>query len=220
MNYYLGDKTVLNILSKKKRYVLRGRNPQGVWEEIEEFEKPVKSSEVMDILLEYKEKGYDSFRLDVYGADGKFEKRLWVRNFERKAKEGDLTSFVEQLKKYKEIRETLKDLLGIKEYNPEDIVATFIYYEELKKQLANIVNPNKSELSELIEIIKALSSLQGILQQQQSPSSSTTTSPQQNMMTPKEDKLDEIANKIYDEAMKKVEEALMPPCMKEKCPEV
>jgi hypothetical protein len=198
--------------------VLKGRNPKGVWEEIDVYDKPVSSADIAEVIDEYREKGYDYFRLDVYDSKGRYVRREWSRKYPAKKSEDALDSLLEKLTKYNDVVEKLKKALGIKELDPLDVVATLMYYEELKKKLAEVVTPKEGGLREVEEFLKLLKALRevGLVGTPTAPTTPTAT-PTAVPATPKpaEAKAEELEEAI----LREVEEKLKPPCAEEKCVE-
>jgi hypothetical protein len=219
---------ILGIFNKGYRYVLKGRNPKGEWEDLEEYDKPVKTSEIADLLYEYRDKGYDSFRLDCYDKNGKYVKRLWVRNFPKRTRVDDLSLAFDQLIKIEEVKKKLKEALGIKEYDPEDIIANIIYWEEMKKKLSEIAS-SSSGLGELGEILKIIKELQGLgvgVSTQSIHQPSTTANVNQpattQLSTPvivETPVADQLVNDIMTKVNEKLKEITTPPCDKGECEE-
>jgi len=215
---------ILGLFSKGYRYVLKGRNPKGEWEDLEEYDKPVKTSEIADLLYEYRDKGYDSFRLDCYDKNGKYVKRLWVRNFPKRTRVDDFGLALEQLIRIEEIRKKLKEALGVKEYEPEDIIANIIYWEEMKKKLGELVSSG-SGLGEIGEFLKLIKELQGLglgVSAQSTPQPSTTTNVSQSATTPvivETHIADQLVNDIMTKVNQRLKEVTTPPCVKERCEE-
>jgi len=219
---------ILGIFNKGYRYVLKGRNSKGEWEDLEEYDKPVKTSEIADLLYEYRDKGYDSFRLDCYDKNGKYIKRLWVRNFPKRTRVDDFSLAFEQLIKIEEVKKKLKEALGIKEYEPEDLIANIIYWEEMKKKLSEIAG-SSGGLGEIGEFLKLLKELQGLgvgVSTQSTPQPSTTTNVSQSTSTPTATPMvvethiaDQLVNDIMTKVNEKLKEVTTPPCAKEGCEE-
>jgi hypothetical protein len=207
---------------KKLRYVLKGRNPKGVWEELGEYDSKVNLTDVLDVIEEYREKGYDYFRLDVYTEDGRYVGREWAKKYPVRRREEDLDSFFEKLAKLGELKEKVMKALGIKEFDPADVIANIIYWEEVKKKLAEIV-PKTGELGEIGEIIQLLralrelgSGLTTVAPATQAPTTaSSTPTPPSNLITTPESEVERVAEEIITN----VEKRASIPCPREKCVE-
>lgn len=211
------------IFRRKLRYVLKGRNPKGVWEELGEYDKKVNVTDVLDVIEEYREKGYDYFRLDVYTEDGKYVRREWSRKYAPRRAEDSVEKALDVLSKMEEIKEKLKKALGVKEMDPLDVLATLMYYEELKKKAVELLAPtirsSGSELGEIVSFLKTLTELKTMLPTAppQMPTTATTTF----MPLPAtQHAVEEKAGEIESEILAKVQEKLKPPCAEEKCTEV
>jgi len=233
----------------KRIYRLKARDSSGNWETLQEFDEYVKFSDISDQLKDYMDSGYNYFYLEECKAGGKDCKKRW--SYKPRVKpEAQLSSdLVKKLEEYNKLREAIEKVLGIKEPTPGDLVATFVYYrtllEEALKTLglptekineilgAKPSGGSSGELKDLVELLNTLRSLSGgitqfpypIIQPQQNliPNQLTpqiqTKPPPIPQTMPKE--IEDKVNQIVEKALKKSEEALMPPCMKEpeKCVE-
>jgi len=217
----------LPFFRKNYRYVLKARNPKGEWEELGEYSQYIGVSDIMDIINEYREMGYTSFRLDVYDGS-KFVKRAWTRTYPKKEeRKGGWT--IDDLIKLSELQQKIKEALGIKEIEPQDIIANIMYWESIKEELAKRIKTStpEDEISGFLKLLSSLRSLaSGLPMTNPTPSGNPSTAPT-NSTPPKNlalasnlpPEVEKEVNEILTNAEKKVEDALTPPCMKEKCEE-
>ena len=172
---------------RKTTFKLKARKKEGNvtrWEDVGEFDHKVSLEEVSDTIEAYRADGYDAFRLEEVDEMGRRVRMCWVKYFKPKPKENSsnpietlrkLPDYIEPLKK---LYETLDSIFGGKSMSIEDMVAQIVAYETLKKELAERLkvagvlegSGGKSELSEIMELIRFLQTLQGgVPQTQQQP---------------------------------------------------
>jgi len=204
-------------LFKRYRYVLRGRNPQGVWEDLGEYDKPITLAEVSDVVMEYREQGYTTFRVDVYDRNDKFVKRLWTRTYPKKNDSSDRKLTLDDIKKYAEAIKTVKDALGIKDLDPEDVIANIIYWDTLKEKLAEKLKTvgGGGELKEFLDLLNALRGIQ-LPTTVQAPNPTSAPTPQPSNVKPVvvENK-EKLVEDLVSKALEETDKVLQPPCVEE-----
>ncbi len=174
---------------KKKKYILKARIKEGNvsrWESIAEFNHKVSLEEVRDIIDSYLDEGYDAFRLDEYTVDNKFVKMHWFKS-------------------YKNVKK-----------KEENILAQFIAYETLKKELlaklqsAGVVT-GEDDFDKLLTFLDKLSRLQQYTQPFQQipqeqmipqPQPTGTVQPQPQQEINMNINIEELSKKAEEEAVK------------------
>ena len=159
-------------LFRRKNYVLKARC-DGQWEDVAEFDKKVNFSDVKDVIDEYREEGCDFFRLVEYPGG----KAVWAKSYKKRRKEGGIEQVRQLLEEVQKLREDLKQLLGIKDMTPEDLIANIMYWDSIKemiaKKLANQLQRQETSggsLKELEEVFELLGRFMQLRQQGAIPS--------------------------------------------------
>jgi len=222
---------------RRKIYRLKGRNANNEWEVVGEYDRFVRASEISDEIRDLVEQGYTYFYLEECDKKGEKCRKRWAYK-PKNPEDIAVGSTLEKVKKYKELVESVKEALGIKDISLDDVVASFVYHRTLAEQLLKamglsedkinqILSPStkqqggKGEFEEFIEFIKSMSQLRGALPMQipipqapapQAPAPAPTPVPPPQVKEEVRRKAEEIVAK----AQEKAEEAVMPPCMKGK----
>lgn len=127
---------VLGFLRRKK-YVLRARiNKQ--WEEISEYDKKVTITEIKPTIDELFESGYDYVALYECDSNLKRCRNVWSKRKGQKPL-GDLEYAVETLKRFRQLANEITPSQSV-----DDLIAQFIYMDNLFKALANRLRPYMS----------------------------------------------------------------------------
>jgi len=110
---------VLGIKRYKPPFRLMGKNLDGEWEELEEYEEKKSLSDVKDVVEEYRDQGYYAFRLQ----DSK-GRVVWYKAYRRDKKTGmSVDDVLEMAKKYKALKEALSELSG-ERVDPFEVLAS------------------------------------------------------------------------------------------------
>jgi len=212
-------------LFKKYKYVLKARAPSGVWEDIEEYDKPVSYAEVSDTIEDLRDRGYTYVRLEKRDGD-RLVKLLWSKRFAtaqavRNPSKMTLEDFATLMKQVRE----LKEVLGIKEMSPEDALANALYWRnvwrELVEEAKKEVGGGKSDLREVLDILSSLRGFQ--LPQQPLPQPQPQTQapkPQsvwvmENLPEDVEREVNELLGRAESKTVEEAKDLLSPPCVKE-----
>jgi hypothetical protein len=95
-------------LFKRCEYLLKGRGPDGTWEELESFPKRPGREELYDYVNQYREEGYNAFALYEVCEDR--TRKVWMRTY-GKPKKG-LGDSLDEIVQFKEKLDKLKELFG------------------------------------------------------------------------------------------------------------
>ena len=205
------------IISRKERmkppFKLKAYNyNEDRWEEIEEFEKPVKISEIKDIIDELLEEGYTRFRLD----DSKGEK-VWVRYYKshEKKKENEIDTidrFAQLMDRMTTVIEKLSSLNKEKNtLDPNEILASNIAFlttiKNFCENFPQLCGVKSTEDDIVINLLMQMITGRQLTQLQPQPipqqTIQQTTQPKINpdlLMPPNEESI-KIVNKAVEKAM-------------------
>jgi len=205
---------------KPSKYVLKARK-EGVWEEINEYDRYVSMSEVSDILDELKEDGYDYVRLDLINEEGKIIKTAWSKKWKPRGK--FVQKAISEIKEYVEFIKAFKEALKTEENDPFAIMASAVsFLETFRKVCDNYpVLCGKEKMGEdklieslLMRIIEARLGMPMASNPASNPAPPPAFSPAPTSIPniPIAPEIAEKFNKIVEESMKKASELITTEC--------
>ena len=205
---------------KPHKYVLKARK-DGVWEEINEYDRYVSMSEVSDILDELKEDGYDYVRLDLINEEGKIIKTAWSKKWKPRGK--FVQKAISEIKEYVEFIKAFKEALKTEEADPFAVMASAVSFLETFRKICDNypilcgrekVGEDKLIESLLMKIIEARLGMPIASNPAPNPASAPMTNPASASIPniPVSPEIAEKFNQIVEESMRKASELITTEC--------